>query len=55
MALDVFQDKTKMVPRHDNMIVRVPMDEQEVGGRKSHLPSEGKSEDLSIKHVPSNG
>lgn len=52
---DIFHDSTKSVPKQDQQIVRVPMDQQDIGGRKSHLPNDGKSEDLSIKHVPNQG
>lgn len=33
------------------MIVRVDMEQLDIGGRKSHLPSEGKSPDMSVTHV----
>lgn len=33
------------------MIVRVDMEQLDIGGRKSHLPSEGKSADMSVTHV----
>ena len=52
---NIFQNPTKTVPTSDNQIVRVPMDSQEIGGRKDHLPAGGKSPDLSIQHVPNSG
>jgi len=52
---NIFQDSTKTVPKSDDQIVRVRMDENEIGGRKDHLPSQGKSPDLSIQHVPNAG
>jgi len=57
MATNLFQDATKAIPmKADAQIVRVDMEEQQIGGRKSHLPKEGpKSPDLSILHVPNAG
>ena len=55
MAVDIFHDSTKTVPRSDRQIVRVDMEELQIGGRKSHLPAQGMSEDLSIVHVPNAG
>ena len=49
--MDIFKNPTSSVPKQDNQIVRVNMQEQEIGGRKSHLPAEHKN-DLSIMHVP---
>lgn len=51
MSVNVFSNSTKALPRKDEMIVRVPMDELEIGGRKSHLPSETKSSKMAIKHT----
>lgn len=52
---DIFRDQTKTVPKRDPQIVRVNMEEQEIGGRKSHLPKGGKSDKLSISHTPNEG
>jgi hypothetical protein len=52
---NIFQDSTKSIPMKDNQIVRVSMDEEEIGGRKSHLPKEGKSPTMAIDHVPNAG
>ena len=49
--MDIFKNPTSSIPKQDNQIVRVNMEEQEIGGRKSHLPSSQKN-DLSIQHVP---
>jgi len=50
---NIFQDSTKSIPkRPDGQTVRVDMEQIDIGGRKSHLPKEGKSPDLSISHVP---
>lgn len=53
--MNIFQDPTKSVPTGDKQIVRVNMEELEIGGRKSHLPTEGKSGEMGISHVPSAG
>lgn len=52
--VNIWQDNTKTVPRGtDSMIVRVPMDQLDIGGRKGHLPNAQKSNDMSISHLPS--
>lgn len=53
--MNIFQDPTKSVPTKDSQIVRVDMEQLDIGGRKSHLPSEGKSADMSVTHVGSSG
>lgn len=54
--VNVFQNPAKAVPmKADDQTVRVDMDELEIGGRKSHLPSQMKSEKLTISHVPNAG
>jgi len=55
MATDIFRDPTKALPKSDEQIVRVPLDQMDVGGRKSHLPSNVKSDRLGISHVPNAG
>ena len=52
MALDIFRDPTKGIPTSDPQIVRVDMEQLDIGGRKSHLPSQEKSGVLTISHVP---
>jgi hypothetical protein len=51
--MNIFQDATKSVPTKDAQIVRVDMEQLDIGGRKSHLPSEGKSSEMSVSHVGS--
>jgi hypothetical protein len=54
--VNIFQDNTKSIPKgNDSMIVRVPMDQIDIGGRKSHLPNAQKSTDMSISHIPNKG
>jgi hypothetical protein len=55
MAVNIFQDSTKTVPKSDSQIVRVDMEQQEIGGRKSHLPNQMKSPAMSVSHVPNAG
>jgi hypothetical protein len=50
--MDIFRDATKSVPKSDPQIVRVDMEQQDIGGRKSHLPSQDKNNQLSIVPVP---
>ncbi|MDE2097101.1 MAG: hypothetical protein KGL39_07635 [Patescibacteria group bacterium] len=52
MAANIFQSSEKTIPSNDRMIVRVDMEQQDIGGRKSHLPSEGRSPNMGIDHVP---
>ena len=55
MPTNIFQDSTRSVPKSDEQIVRVDMEQLDIGGRKSHLPGNSKSSDLSIDHVPNAG
>lgn len=50
---DIFHNPTKSIPTKDPQIVRVDMEQQGIGGRKSHLPPKQVSDDMSISHVPS--
>ena len=51
----IFSDPTKALPKSDEQIVRVPFDEQQIGGRKAHLPTNIRSDRLTISHVPNAG
>jgi hypothetical protein len=56
MPFNIFQNPSKAVPmKADDQIVRVDLDELQIEGRKSHLPSQMKSDKLSISHVPNAG
>ena len=50
--MDIFKSPTTTIPKSDPMIVRVDMEQQDIGGRKSHLPPGSKSDDMTITHVP---
>jgi hypothetical protein len=52
---NIFHDSTTKLPEKDSQIVRVPMDEQEIGGRKSHMPNQHKSDIMTVQHVPNAG
>jgi hypothetical protein len=53
---NLFQNSAKTVPmKADDQTVRVDLDVNEIGGRKSHLPSQSKSDKLTISHVPNAG
>ena len=54
MGVNIFQNSTKTVPKSDNQIIRVDMEQQDIGGRKSHLPAQSKN-DMVIDHVPNAG
>lgn len=53
---NIFQDSTKSIPTKDAQIIRVDMEQQDIGGRKSSLPStSARSPDMTISHVPNAG
>ena len=52
MANNIFQNNTKAVPTSDAMIVRVDMEQMDIGGRKAHLPPGAKGEGMAIVHIP---
>lgn len=56
MATDLFREPTTSIPKSDPQIVRVDMEQQDIGGRKSHLPKGEKSDSgMGIDHVPNAG
>ena len=50
--LNIFQNNAKSIPTSDEQIVRVSMEQIDIGGRKSHLPMQEKSSAMTISHVP---
>lgn len=53
--VNIFQNAAKTLPTSDEQIVRVDMEQIDIGGRKSHLPAQMKSDVLPINHVPNAG
>ena len=53
--VNIFQNNAKSIPTSDEQIVRVDMEQIDIGGRKSHLPSPMKSTVLGLSHVPNAG
>jgi hypothetical protein len=53
--MDLFRNPTKSIPTSDEQIVRVGMEQDDIQGRKSHLPAQEKSGALTISHVPNAG
>ena len=53
--VDLFHNPAKSIPTSDEQIVRVGMEQIDIGGRKSHLPSQEKSGALTLNHVPNAG
>lgn len=53
--VNIFQNSAKSIPTSDEQIVRVSMEEIEIGGRKSNLPSQAKSGVMALSHVPNAG
>ena len=50
--VNIFQNSSKSVPESDEQIVRIDMTKSDIGERKSHLPSQMKSDKMSLSHVP---
>ncbi len=53
MSTNIFSNGAKSIPTSDSQIVRVSMEEMEIGGRKSHLPGQQKSDKMTIEHAGS--
>jgi hypothetical protein len=53
--VNIFQDPSKSLPKRDEQIVRVNMEELEIGGRKAHVPGEKMGAGMAIQHVPNAG
>ena len=51
---NLFSDPTRTLPKNppDSFVVRTPMTENEIGGRKDRIPQSGKASDLAISHKP---
>lgn len=49
--MDIFQDKTKSIPRSDSKVERIEFDKSDMGARKSHISGCIKKNDMSIRHV----
>lgn len=52
--MNIFQDQTRSLPKKSENIVRVSMTENEIAGRKDHMPKADTSE-ASIVHVANSG
>lgn len=50
--VNIFQNSAKSIPTSDAQIVRVDMEQIDIGGRKSHLPGQSKSPEMTLSHVP---
>jgi hypothetical protein len=56
MSFNVFQNSTKSIPKRDAQIVRVTMEENEIGGRKTALPkNDTGATEMGIRHVSTVG
>ena len=51
MATNIFADPTKSIPKGDAQIVRVSFQENELGGRKDHMPKHESNASMSVQHV----
>lgn len=55
MAADPFYNSTKSLPKTpDAQIVRVDMEQIDIGGRKEELPAR-KMNDMTVQHVANEG
>ena len=52
MATNLFQNSAKSIPTSDDQIVRVDMEQIDIGGRKSHLPGQQRADKMTLSHVP---
>lgn len=52
---NIFVDPTKALPKKDEQIVRVGFEQLDIGGRTSHLPTNNKSDVMTLRHVPNAG
>ena len=55
--MNIFQNPTKSIPKSDAQIVRVDMEQLDIGGRKSHLAtinqaSNYRSNEASVSNEP---
>lgn len=53
MSVNPFSNGDKSIPKQDSQIVRIDMTQQEIGGRKDHLPAQEKDSRMAVKHVGS--
>lgn len=53
MSVNPFMNSQKTLPKQDSQIVRVDFEVEEIGGRKSNMPSTEKNSKLAVKHVQS--
>lgn len=53
--VNLFQNPAMTIPKSDGQIIRVDMEQLDIGGRKSHLPNSMKADSMSISHVPNAG
>lgn len=53
--VNIFQNNARSIPTSDEQIVRVNMEQIDIGGRKSHLPAQEKSGSMNLSHVPNAG
>ena len=53
--VNIFQNSAKSIPTSDEQIIRVDMEQIDIGGRKSHLPAQQKATGMGISHVPNAG
>ena len=50
--VNIFQNSAKSIPTSDDQIVRVDMEQIDIGGRKSHLPGQQRADKMTLSHVP---
>jgi hypothetical protein len=53
--VNIFQNSAKSIPKSDEQLIRVDMEENQIGGRKSHLPAQSKADSMTLSHVPNAG
>ena len=54
--MDIFRNPTKSLPKEPgDQTVRVPMKQNEIGGRSDHIPTPSPAEKMRISHIPNRG
>lgn len=55
MATNIFQNDAKSLPKRDEQIIRVPLEQLDIGGRTGHVPKDRMGGGMAIQHVPNAG
>lgn len=51
MAVNIFNEPAKSIPRSDSRVIRIEFDKSDIGARKSHISGVASKNGNTIKHV----